>query len=67
MKAALADSDCFPQFGQLHFFVISSERTPSVSPFFPGRNDVTAALAELILLQPNTPNSIERETRNEYN
>jgi hypothetical protein len=50
MKAALADPDCFPQFGHLHFFVIGSERTPSVSPFVSGRDYVTAALAELVLL-----------------
>ena len=50
MKAAFADTNCFPQFGHLHFFVIESQRTRSVSPFVPGRNDVTAALAELVLL-----------------
>ena len=55
MKTALADPNFFPQFGQLHFVVIASERTPSVSPFVLGRDGVRAALAELVLLQHNTP------------
>jgi hypothetical protein len=68
MKAAFADPNCFPQLGHLHFCVIGSERTPSVSPSVPGRDDVTAALAELVLLPThNTPNSIERTLSNEYN
>ena len=46
MKAALADSNCFPQFGQLHFHIIDAERTPSVSPFIFGKDNVAVALAE---------------------
>jgi hypothetical protein len=45
MKAALADTNSFTQFGHLHFFVIASVRTPSVSPFVSRRHDATAALA----------------------
>jgi hypothetical protein len=46
MKAALADSNCFPQFDQLHFHIIKAERTPSVSPFIFGTDDVAVALTE---------------------
>jgi hypothetical protein len=46
MKTAAADSNCFREFGKLHSLIISSERTPSVSPVVLGRDYVTAALAE---------------------
>ena len=46
MKTAAAGSNCFREFGKLHSLVISSERTPSASPFVLGRDYVTAALAE---------------------
>ena len=46
MKTAAAGSNCFREFRKPHSFVISSERTPSVSPFVLGSDYVTAALAE---------------------
>ena len=46
MKAALADTNCFPQFGQLHFHIIVAERTASVSSFVFGTDDVALALAK---------------------
>jgi hypothetical protein len=46
MKAALADSNCFPLFGRLHFHFTGAERTASVSSFVFGTDDVALALAE---------------------
>ena len=46
MKTAAAGSNCFGRFGQLHYVVIGSERTPSVSRSLLGRDYVTAALAK---------------------
>jgi hypothetical protein len=46
MKTAAAGSNCFRKFGKLHSVVISSERTPFVSPFVLSRDYVAAALAK---------------------
>ena len=45
MKAALAEPDCFPKFGKLHFFLITSERSRCVSSFVSGSDEIPAARA----------------------
>lgn len=66
MKTAAAGSNCFREFGKLHFLVISSERTPSDSLFVLGRNYVTAALAESHSPSIQIANSTEKETLHEH-